>query len=596
MCGGSLAETIARMEGDADVRALMVDGVQTVWVPSTGPLTATLSFRTGRADESLVTAGVNHLVEHLALYPVGRGNPAPRFNGSVDAVATTFFVQGDEGDVVDFIRQVCVRLHDLPLDRLDVERGILMSEEDQRSASAVMSSLLRWRYGSASFGLPTYPELGLHTVTGEDLVAWASDRFTAGNAILAFAGEPPAGLELPLPAGDRLPPPVASTALAQTPTWYPEPTKGSALLTTLPRSAAAVGLRHCLERVLVARLRYELGASYSPAAVYEPRDALTAHLWVVADAVADRSAEVRDIVVAALSDAAERLPDPDTVTTWHAQVVQQAGSPGSLENWVFSHAHDLLLGGEHTTYAALVAQSTRTEPDQIRAAAAEAAGNALYHLPDSLGDVPELTPAPTWSTATVAGRSFIPVGHNVGPAHAALVVGPEGVMRVFEGPARITVSFADATALLRFRSGRRVLFGRDGFVIEVEPNGWRHGASVTTLIDQYAPEAVVVAMPGGPVQPAEPVVHREPFRRWAVLALEAVGVAALIVGTILLEQGALLVGAWLVLVESRRELLKLRAERRRRGLLDSPWHEWRADRRDRRERLAVPSAGPHSAP
>ena len=46
-----------------------VDGIPCLWADLPGELGATLIFRVGMADESLVTRGITHLVEHLATPP-----------------------------------------------------------------------------------------------------------------------------------------------------------------------------------------------------------------------------------------------------------------------------------------------------------------------------------------------------------------------------------------------------------------------------------------------------------------------------------------------------------------------------------------------
>lgn len=65
-----------------------VDGnVPAFWTESGDEMTAGLVFRVGMADEQLARRGITHLIEHLALYPLG---PSARmhYNGQVDAVTT----------------------------------------------------------------------------------------------------------------------------------------------------------------------------------------------------------------------------------------------------------------------------------------------------------------------------------------------------------------------------------------------------------------------------------------------------------------------------------------------------------------------------
>ena len=65
----------------AELHWTEVDGVTTVWGNGGTPLIGALLFRTGRADETLVTAGQTHLIEHLVLSDIE--DPAHRNNGFV---------------------------------------------------------------------------------------------------------------------------------------------------------------------------------------------------------------------------------------------------------------------------------------------------------------------------------------------------------------------------------------------------------------------------------------------------------------------------------------------------------------------------------
>ncbi len=66
-----------------------IDHITTIWTDAPGPLRAGLLFRTGRADETLATAGQTHLIEHMALSTLG--DTEQRHNGFVSGVVTGFF-------------------------------------------------------------------------------------------------------------------------------------------------------------------------------------------------------------------------------------------------------------------------------------------------------------------------------------------------------------------------------------------------------------------------------------------------------------------------------------------------------------------------
>jgi hypothetical protein len=67
-----------------------------------GPLRAGLLVRMGSADESLPISGIGHLLEHLALFDVGR--PGDHSNGYVDQTLTHVHTSGDPDEVVAFLR------------------------------------------------------------------------------------------------------------------------------------------------------------------------------------------------------------------------------------------------------------------------------------------------------------------------------------------------------------------------------------------------------------------------------------------------------------------------------------------------------------
>ncbi len=503
------------MTGADEIHQTEIDGVRTLWCPSAGPFKAVLAFRTGRADETLATSGISHLAEHLALYRLGRDNQPVRFNGQVDPVTTAFVFQGAEDAVVAAVESVCRDLHDPPVERWSVERGILQSEEDQRSTSGALPSMLRWRYGSESYGLSAYSELGLRRLTQDDLQLWCANAFTTANATLAVAGEIPTSLRLPLPTGFPMSTPPPTSAVDHTPSWYIEGSGTASFLTTIKRGSAATALRHVLERSVLSRLRYELGASYSPMVGYEPRDLDNAHLWVVAEAVEGRAADVTTGVLDLLADAARELASEADLESWRSAALDQKQIPGFTEYWMWNQAREILLGGAYKDYDSILEEVRQTRPEDVRERAVEAAWNALYRLPDGTTNLPGLTLAPIWSTQEVHGRSYTPAGNK--PGASSLTVGPDGVMIVLGGQGRATIRWDGLTAMLAWPWGRRMLYGRDGFVIDVDPTKWLGGVAAVAEIDAKAAPESTVPMPDPVNAPkvaplAAPPPMRTPFR------------------------------------------------------------------------------------
>ncbi|MBT2467655.1 hypothetical protein J7E97_07175 [Streptomyces sp. ISL-66] len=112
-----------------------VDGVRTLLAhqPGPGPVTAGLLFRVGRADETLATSGITHLVEHLALHRhVPPGDP--HHDGATAPAHTGFQVTGTPAEVVAYLNGVCASLRDLPVERLETEKEILRTEPPAAAA------------------------------------------------------------------------------------------------------------------------------------------------------------------------------------------------------------------------------------------------------------------------------------------------------------------------------------------------------------------------------------------------------------------------------------------------------------------------------
>ena len=579
---------------DLDIRVTEVDGVPTFWMPADGPLTAVLMFRVGRADEQLATGGVTHLVEHLALFPFGAAQARFAFNGYVDAVTTVFTVQAGEEDVVDFLNGVCTNLHSLPVDRLDVERSILRSEASQHMPTGPVASMLRWRYGARTFGLTCYEEFGLHHLGPDAVTAWAGRNFTRGNAALWLSGSPPSSLSLDLPAGERRATPVPSSALTGLPSWYAEGTGAASMLTIVQRATAAQLLGYLLDLRLRATLRYELGVSYSPYVGYEPRTGSDASLVMVAEAVEGHEAPVAEGMATALSAVAAGQLDEKDLAHWRSRAAEMQRDPGGRRGMVHARCWNHLQGGEEWTWPQLVQEMHDVTAADVATAAAEAAHNALYRVPE--GQEPpleDLVPAPVWSAEAFTGREFPVVRMSTEDPLHVLVVGAGGAsIRRADGNVS-SVPFADCEALLRWPDGHRALFGADGFIVEIAPSYWIDGPDATALVDAGIDPDRHVDVPQSPDEQVQGPVVTEPALGWVltlvallVVPLFAIAVTAAFEGETSVRLAAMAIGIGVPLGA----IQALRGTRRVRGLRGFPTR-WRAKAPGRRTVVSRPSAG-----
>src|SRR5512135_2238219 len=101
-----------------------VNGITTIWTEAPEPLRAGLLFRTGRADETLITAGHTHLIEHMALADIGDFTHSS--TGFVTETVTGFLTAGRPEDVSIFFRKVCEGLASLPAGHLEAQKKILL--------------------------------------------------------------------------------------------------------------------------------------------------------------------------------------------------------------------------------------------------------------------------------------------------------------------------------------------------------------------------------------------------------------------------------------------------------------------------------------
>ncbi|MGR6321445.1 insulinase family protein [Micromonospora soli] len=525
------------------IRQLEVDGVPTLLAPTAGPMRAGLTFRVGVADETLARSGVTHLLEHLALAPLGLTDY--HFNGATAPTFTSFYMQGSEQDIAGFLTAVCRNLHDLPMARLQVEKEILRTEWSGRGS---IDQVPLWRHGARDHGLTSYPEFGLYALTEHDLRAWAARWFTRENAVLWIAGDRvPEGLRLTLPPGVRQPVPPVSSALPRTPAYFVHGSRMVVLDSVVRRRTAAAVFADVLERELYRSLRQEDGLSYAVDTGYDPRGDGRATLRALADALPEK----QDALVGGFVDTLAKLrvgrieqADLDATLAKRDDVlgtaeVDAARLPGQ--------AWDLLTGQPVRGVDELRAELKAVTLADLHEVAQEVTSSALLMVPDGTrADWAGFTPAPTQSEHAVAGTAY-----REREGGGELRVGVEGVsFAAPEGAA--TVRYAECAALLAWPDGARRMIGYDGITVHIEPTLLDLHPGAIAVIDQQVPADRRVPMParppervpqpyaggGRPGATARPAPHAW----WAILLMVLSGLATLGVGgfSLLLTIGMLL--------------------------------------------------------
>jgi predicted Zn-dependent peptidase len=468
-----------------------VHGVPVFWTESGDEMLAGLIFRVGRADESLARGGITHMIEHLALYPLGVEEAGRHYNGQVDAVTTTFLRRGRPEELADFFRAVCANLHELPSERLESERQVLRTEADRRPLGPA-DLLLSKRYGADTYGLSSYPEYGIGAAQAPDLKAWASRYFTRGNAALWVAGgPPPSGLTLDLPDGPAVPTPQPASNPPLTPAYANGPVPGVAWSALVGRSLAAQTYAAILDRRLRQALRQEQALAYSPSVTYALRDQQMAHVIAVVDGLP----EVRALLVAAFIREIERLEEKDVGEDELRGAIESLRSTadtarGAIQ-WVTSAARNAIMGRPAGSVTAWKEALSAVSAAQVREAGREALASSLFVLPQRSLPHREFTWLSGYSDTAVAGRVIRSADSPLDPAR--LVVGADGVSLV-RARATTTVRAAECAALLQWPDGARQFIGRDGATIRVEPTLWRLKNQARQL-DVMVPADRLVTMP-----------------------------------------------------------------------------------------------------
>lgn len=465
-----------------------VDGVPVFWVDGPAPLAAVLMFRTGFRDEPFPQRGVTHLVEHLAMSRIGRRHHD--HNASVSVAMTSFEAVGSGEAVAAFLADVCGALHDLPTDRLDVERKVLAVEAEDGLGILDLHLLLRYglRGPGLAGALPPAPD-ALDAATVRD---WAGRHFLRSTAVLALSGPPPAGLRLPLPDGPVPPrPPVAPIELGG-PVWAEHPgDRGVALSVGIPTTeAAAAGARIARQR-LTDELRHRLGLVYDldlDLAGSVSTDGGT--LSLVADPPARAAGQVAAALDAVLTDLRQHGPTAAELDDDLAEGGAVHDDPRSaLEKAAAAaaeHLHRRRVWDPDTARA----ERESVTPADVRAAFEDYPATAILTVPQGVvPDLPGYRPYPEHLGSPVSGQAFRRQVFGPVPRGVRLVVGEDGVSLVGrDGSA--TVRWDDVVGYGAVDPDLRILYGGNGCTIDLHPLFFKDGERAMQLIDARIPAGV----------------------------------------------------------------------------------------------------------
>jgi hypothetical protein len=301
----------------------------------------------------------------------------------------------------------------------------------------------------------------------------------------------PAGLDLTLPAGSRLPAPVASNALPVTPAYIHGDDGHVVFNAVLRRSTAGAVFAEVLGRALFQDLRQEGGYSYTAECDYSPRDAHHATLTAYADALAQK----QDAVVGGFVDVLARLRagriEQAELDSARAKALKMYDTPDLGAASLPSYALSLLLGHRILSPEEHRAELDTLTIEDLREVAREMWSTGLLQVPGRGADWAGFFLAPQYSTHALTGTRH----RSLEDERVTLTIAAEGVsLTTAGGP--VTVRYDSCAAMTARPDGARTLTGLDGFSVTIEPTLYQ-GVTPERIaaVDAAVPAAAVVRMP-----------------------------------------------------------------------------------------------------
>jgi predicted Zn-dependent peptidase len=471
-----------------------VDGVPVVWAPGPAPLSASLVFRVGRADEPFVDGGITHLVEHLVMRGVGR--MPIQVNAEVGASFTSFDATGSPGHVVEFLTRVCRELDrlDSVIDSaIDVERQVLAAETERGGGSpAVEAASLR--YGCRGVGKAAYREVGVQRVTTQAVLAWKDRWFSRDNAVLALTGPVPDGLRLALPSGRRGEVPPLTPRTLRLPAWDGD-CGGTALsLPVATTDGIDLAVGRFLARAAEDAVRHQKGLAYEVDSDGIQVDALTTEVAIHADNAPERAAEVAGLLLDCLERFAEAGPPPEDMEADRAEAMEALSDPRLTEDAVGNAARQLLTDDPVVTPAEMYARTERRTATELRDAVRAAADQVLVLLPeDQELDRTGLTRLTPSSHPVPEGRELRPKLFSGAPKGARMIVGEQG-LALREPDGDLVALWDDVVGVSVEEDGTHILQTADGPAVPIFDRAFKGGEQALVQVRARVPESLFVRL------------------------------------------------------------------------------------------------------
>lgn len=473
-----------------DIRELAIDGIRTLHMPRPGATRATLWFGVGWADETYLTRGVTHLVEHLVMSSLDR--VTYERNAQVSPHRTAFWAAGRPEEVGSTLTQVAAGLRALPMARVDREVGVLKAEYAQRAAGPA-EALMALRYGNTGLGLAAHPTLGPRAPDPEAVRSHAERWFVRQNAVLTVSGELPENLSIEVPDHPRPVRPVVSDLVTRPCwTWYGGSAVGLSMVLDdtrwAPRALAVIASR--LER----SLREERGIIYGVDGGIWRFDGTGKVLGQMIASVAPGSTpEVATAVAVTLLDCLEKGITPDEAAEAERSHASLRES-NEFVDWCLGHGADLVLATGSIDRLTPRFGPAEEASREVQAALAAAIGTAFMMGPrEWLAPLP-FRAEPGW--ATIPGLTTPRLSRRLrSSAPKGTIMGFDGIAVQGQEPSGEFLEVRlDECVGVGVAGDGRYLISRRGAQVWVDPKQFRGADRIVREVDARLPAELRFSM------------------------------------------------------------------------------------------------------
>ncbi len=504
-----MTDATLRSATELELHRTVVDGVPVVWTQGPAPLAATLMFGCGTRDESFPTIGVTHMVEHLAMGTLPKAH-YPR-NASVGLDTTEFVAEGRPDQVVAFLDGVCRALSDLPVTRLDSERGVLEAEGGMATHPTTAAALTQ-RFGVQGLGLTQWVGPGEHGVSAEVVAEHVGRFFTRANAVLVLTGPPPDGLRLSLPPGERPSRPANPPVERGGPMWCADsvPSPGLGLSAPARDTVSAMAVSILQERLMDVA-RHEHGISYQVDCDGVEVDADRLEWVLHLDARPGQDQRAAELMWEQATELARHGPTEDELEHERDRVRETWGDPRAVVIDLDGAGRAELFGYSARSRSEIGAARDQVSATDVARALREAMTTAIVVVPE---DVEVSLTAPDGRPVPEGGcpRSrTVPVGRVYRPpllargmskeARAARLVELDDGFAAVDGVGDVhTVLFDDVVGVEVSDAGR-VLYSRHGCIAPVTHELWTKVAPAIRRVDDVLAPQLRFTAPQRPDDP-----------------------------------------------------------------------------------------------